>query len=110
MPATAPRPEEPLSETELRALEGIGRGLADSSPRLEAELRRGPMWRLGDDLVAVLAVLVILGVLLPGAWFAVIVLLVAMAAPTLVALRLRNAGVGGPDTRRRPPPRRRPPA
>jgi hypothetical protein len=93
MPATAPRPDEPLSEPERRALEEIGRSLAEESPQLGTELSRGPVHRAVDDGLALLAVLVILGLLLPAGWFAVVVLVVAMGGPTFIAARLqRRAG------------------
>jgi hypothetical protein len=49
-----------------------------------------PVHRTLDDGLAVLAVLVILGVLLPASWFAMVVVLVAMGAPALVAARFRE--------------------
>jgi Flp pilus assembly protein TadB len=90
MPDTAPRPEEPLNERELRELERIGEGLEAESPRLSTELRRGPLHRAFDDGLALLAVLVILGVLLPSSWFAVVMIVIAMGGPTLIAARLQR--------------------
>ncbi|MCF7552876.1 DUF3040 domain-containing protein [Pseudonocardia sp. WMMC193] len=96
MPATAPRPEEPLNERERRALRRIGEGLAAESPRLSTALRRGPLHRAVDDGLALLAVLVIAGLLLPSSWFAVIVIALAMGGPTLIAARLqRRSPVSG---------------
>lgn len=96
MPATAPRPEEPLNERELRELERIGRDLAERSPRLSRDLSRdlgrGPVWRAVDDGLALLAVLVILGVLLPAGWFAAVMIVVVMGGPTLLAVRLQRRG------------------
>ena len=85
--STTPRPDDPrpLSDAEERRLAELGRDLVQDDPRLaelaRAPARRGPL----DTGLAAGAVLVILWVLLPSSWFAVVVLFGLMTWPILLA-------------------------
>ncbi|SHJ98166.1 Protein of unknown function [Pseudonocardia thermophila] len=83
-----PRPDDeprPLDEREQKLLQEIGEGLAARYPRLETRLIP-PRSIVVDRVVAALAVLVILAVLLPFAWFAVVLLFAATALPLLLTV------------------------
>jgi len=110
MSTTSPRPDDPrpLDEEEQRALDRIGRDLAGGSPELHAALTAPPRparHGLLDDLLALAAALVILGLVLPSAWFAVVIIVLAMGGPVLLAARfesLRHPGAGTGATEGRP--------
>lgn len=86
----------PLTDREQRILDTIGQDLTLDSPGLGKQLstrpdkharrRSGPT----DDVICVVAVIVILVMLLPREWLAVAVLLVVMAGPAILAARYRS--------------------
>lgn len=100
MATTAPRPDDPrpLDEREQRLLAEIDHGLAQADPALGADFgsdldRQVPARRLAvDRAVAVLAVAVILAIVLPPGWFAVVVMFATMSAPLLLISAAERAG------------------
>lgn len=90
---TAPRtpePQEPrpLSDHEQRALSDLEQRLAADDPALTGRLRSAgsPSSRLVNGIIQVTVVGVVLVVVLPPQWGAVIVALAFMAIPTALTL------------------------
>lgn len=92
-PSSGPDPGRPLTEREKQALAELGSELQASDPSLGSKLsigrpvdRRG--WLTFDRVVQAMAVLAVVLVLLPAAWFGLLFALALMVGVPLLLLLL----------------------